>query len=281
MLRGPLQFLGLAPAIIDLVFNYVQDSHASGTVRGVQHGANHADTEDSDTACTARPSGTRRRLNEQLERQNLIREHSKGENSLKNYRQPQPLAAMPGALRRLVRGWVTLSYDVRAHDLQGGVARLFGLSQGRELLTYSPSQSPFHYDFARKLRERVRVDPELCCAYTRLIQEVVAPWVLAHVPAENTLLYQYPPTLRVHPTVAPPRALGRLHRDAEFGHQRGEINIWLPLTTVSGSGTIWVERRPDTGEFEGFELKYGEMRLFDGVHCRHLTQVKRKFSFRM
>ena len=44
--------------------------------------------------------------------------------------------------------------------------------------------------------------------------------------------------------------LGPLHSDADYGHQEGEINFWLPLTDVKSNNTLWAEtevRNPQKG----------------------------------
>ena len=43
-----------------------------------------------------------------------------------------------------------------------------------------------------------------------------------------TFYVQRPPTLRLQP--GPSAFTVRPHNDAEYGHQPGELNFWLPLT---------------------------------------------------
>merc|ERR1712216_503181 len=98
-----------------------------------------------------------------------------------------------------------------------------------------------------------------------------------HGRAEIGLLYQFPPTVRLvcserleikekkapqpqqdpngysseqSTTTDEPwrkleyKSLGHMHNDAEFGHQHGEINFWLPLTDCNLENTLWVESAP-------------------------------------
>ena len=55
---------------------------------------------------------------------------------------------------------------------------------------------------------------------------------------------------------APPPAmrykLGPIHSDAEYGHQPGEINYWLPITALTPHATLWAETEPTKADFAPF-----------------------------
>ena len=53
--------------------------------------------------------------------------------------------------------------------------------------------------------------------------------VLVLSKGERCFYYQFPPTLRLQPGPSS-RIGGRAHCDADYGHQDGEVNFWLPLT---------------------------------------------------
>lgn len=46
------------------------------------------------------------------------------------------------------------------------------------------------------------------------------------------------------------KRLGRLHNDAQYGHQPGEVNFWLPLTRLARSNTLWAETAEERGDFQ-------------------------------
>ncbi|CAE8692954.1 unnamed protein product, partial [Polarella glacialis] len=132
--------------------------------------------------------------------------------------------------------------------------------------------------FRKTLVELVLASPALCLAYERLIREVVGPRLASDFRAmrveEDTddevfeLFYQFPPTLRIQP--ARTTFFRREHRDAEYGHQPGELNFWLPLTDcMDGRATLWVESAPNEGDFHPLRLKLGEMARFYGTNCNH------------
>lgn len=83
-----------------------------------------------------------------------------------------------------------------------------------------------------------------------------------------TFYYQRPPTLRIQP--GPARALVRAHDDAEYGHQNGELNFWLPLTNRDINGVdLWCETSAGSGDFHPVKVSYGEVVSFHGSSCRH------------
>ena len=93
-----------------------------------------------------------------------------------------------------------------------------------------------------------------------------------------TFHVQRPPTLRLQP--GPSAFTVRPHRDAEYGHQPGELNFWVPLTDAvchtglklsrSQAGllltrfeprlgqartrtTLWAETEPGAADYQPFE----------------------------
>ena len=49
---------------------------------------------------------------------------------------------------------------------------------------------------------------------------------------------------------------------------RSQVNLWLPLTTVGGSNSLWVESAPGRADFAPLEMEYGECCAFYGNQCR-------------
>ena len=62
----------------------------------------------------------------------------------------------------------------------------------------------------------------------------------------------------------------RRHHDGEYGHQRGELNLWLPLTDPELTRTtLWVESAEGADDDAPLSVAYGEAALFHGSVCRH------------
>lgn len=102
--------------------------------------------------------------------------------------------------------------------------------------------------------------------YLRFLREVVLP----NIGDEHGLLYQRIPTFRCH-VAGGGAPTGRPHKDAEYGHQVHEVNFWLPVTRTIGSNSLFAESAPGRGDFEPFELQYGEVQRFWGSQCQHYT----------
>ena len=90
-----------------------------------------------------------------------------------------------------------------------------------------------------------------------------------------TFFYQRPPSPRLQPPAADGvggggGGGGREHRDADYGHQDGEVNFWLPLTDPELTRTtLWAESAPGAGDFHPLDVAQGEIAAFHGTRCRH------------
>jgi len=191
---------------------------------------------------------------------------------------------LPACLRREQ----VLRYDPAAYDLRGATADLLS-TLGAEFGSFSgPDRRLEEFrlaaanDVFRSFKDRqvlhgaVRGDAAFLDAYERLVEGVILPhlrWTLVQAGSAQDsepveFLYQHPPTMRVQPGPSPHH--GRPHRDAEYGHQDGEVNFWLPLTSSEATGVVlWAETTPGAGDFHPLEVDVGDMALFHGSLCNH------------
>ena len=115
--------------------------------------------------------------------------------------------------------------------------------------------------------------------FHRFIADVVAPIVRRATGRASPLYFQREPTFRV---IFPgEQAVGHPHRDSQYGHQAGELNVWVPLTRVWGSNTLWCESAPGRGDFAPFEVEPGELVLFWGNQLEHHTLPNKTDSTRV
>jgi len=92
--------------------------------------------------------------------------------------------------------------------------------------------------------------------------------VAAGAKGATTFYYQHPPTLRLQP--GPSERTVRRHHDGEYGHQRGELNFWLPLTDPELTRTtLWVESHEGAADDAPLDVGYGEIAAFHGSVCSH------------
>jgi hypothetical protein len=136
------------------------------------------------------------------------------------------------------------------------------------LEAFAPARDIFR-DFRQRQRlyRAVGESVRFLAAYERLLADVVLPHLRARLdaalpPAAGSrpreagrfrFWAQWPPSLRVQPGCmglnAGNEAHGRVHRDAEYGHQPGEINFWMPLTSFARTGTtLMVEDDDEVGD---------------------------------
>jgi hypothetical protein len=82
-----------------------------------------------------------------------------------------------------------------------------------------------------------------------------------------TVYHQTVPTFRMQfPNNV---GVGEMHIDADYKHQDGELNFWVPLTPVWGSNTIWVEASRGGLNYQPWTLRPGQVLVFDSVNWRH------------
>ena len=134
----------------------------------------------------------------------------------------------------------------------------------------SDSSTAFHKKFYDKLRSGW-VDMELM--YEQFIKYVIAHNI------DGDFLYQKFPTFRVH--LPGNVAVGRFHKDAEFGHPKGEKNFIIPLTFSNGTDSIWVESECNKGDYEPMELYVGELIYFNGNELTHGNKVNEEEKTRV
>lgn len=64
--------------------------------------------------------------------------------------------------------------------------------------------------------------------------------------------------------------LGMFHRDRDYGLINGSINLWIPVTNVWGSNSLWVGSTDNNGkDSKPIKMKYGQALFFDGANRWH------------
>lgn len=221
--------------------------------------------------------------------------HSKGERALSREPSPKATEMLPAALRREH----FLTFDTEEHDIYGAAASLLqrmGLKLGRfsagagapKLEHFRPEMDIFRSFKARQtLYQAVERDGPFLHAYEQLVKCVVLPHLKAlldqhdeekleqrsdecrrNVESGTLFFYQFPPSMRLQP--GPSQHYNRVHRDAEYGHQPGEVNFWMPLTSYSLTrSTLWVESSPGASDYHPLDISYGSIAAFHGTLCRH------------
>ena len=84
----------------------------------------------------------------------------------------------------------------------------------------------------------------------------------------NQIVYQVIPTFRVQ-LANGNLAVGEWHKDKTYNHGTTEVNFWLPFVHTNQYNTIWMESRENKSDYKPYEVKYGEILVFDGANLVH------------
>ena len=95
---------------------------------------------------------------------------------------------------------------------------------------------------------------------------------------KQDIIAQTRPTLRVH--IPNNISVGSYHRDSDYGHPEEEVNLWLPFNDAIKTSTLNLESSPDKGDFMPYDVKYGEILIFDS-RLRHGTEVYKENKSRL
>ena len=213
-------------------------------------------------------------------------EPEKGKRLLAKYRRPRTDRLLPS----------TLGKDHVVLNVGKDRACRMGTFLANELLKLKRAEDLEDYVMTEEMKSIIspgnihkclrRKCTKFCDAYERMIREVIAPHIVKQFSNENesdrVVLYQFPPTIRIYCSHLKPigknvekgeyRSLGRFHCDAQYGHQDGEINFWMPLTSLRDTSTLWAETEPMKEDYYPFRLRIGEIQQFPGTNCRHFTK---------
>ncbi|MEA2997754.1 MAG: hypothetical protein QOG74_3303 [Alphaproteobacteria bacterium] len=161
-----------------------------------------------------------------------------------------------------------LTYDTAAFGLREWVQGVLG-TRDLALLHLLPMHDPKGarvvkpsqrvYWTTTRLKQAFRGAPEARVA--AFVREVVVPEI-AYEP-----LPHLGPNFRLHEHGT--ETTSALHRDRQYHHRTGMMKIWMPITPVSGGGTLWVESREGRGDLRPMQLAYGQALLFDSLNLLH------------
>lgn len=191
----------------------------------------------------------------------------------------QAHAAYPGARTVAVAGrdlplTFVFDYDTTRWDLRAIVADHFG-TDALETLHLDSRWNPHDPGLALPSHVVTRNSWDASKALRTAVAERSAPVL-------KSLIYdrvaQFVGPIRSHQDQAMlrvnfhgARAILRFHRDREYGQNPNTINIWLPVTAVHGSNSMYVESAPGLSDFVPVELEYGQALLFYGTEILHGT----------
>ena len=120
--------------------------------------------------------------------------------------------------------------------------------------------------YAHRLQLRLPQAP----AFRRALHAFVRREVCAALHIDRAA-YQAKPTFRVHLSGAPAQGLPHADGLEPYNRAPAEVNVWVPLTRVSGGNSLHAESEPGAGDFRAFEARPGQFVRFYGNGCWHYT----------
>lgn len=96
--------------------------------------------------------------------------------------------------------------------------------------------------------------------YVDFLNSVIAPLF------GGIISFQKPPSFRLHYSR---KGSSSFHRDRDYGVLSGRLNLWVPLTKVWGTNSLWIESDEGKKDYTPVELLYGQALIFDGANLSH------------
>ena len=145
-------------------------------------------------------------------------------------------------------------HELLSEDIAVGDIRAASLSRACDLL-YLSIESSKNFVFQNATHKETLLSGEKFEAvYHDLLDRLLDEMNLNRI----NYLYQKIPTIRVHFPEMNTSSIW--HRDTDFGHPKGEINFWIPLTEISPSTSLWFRDKDDVCP----NVKLGKALCFDG-----------------
>jgi hypothetical protein len=165
-------------------------------------------------------------------------------------------------------------YDTTRWDLRTFVSDYFG-TDDLERLHLDPGWNPHHPDLVLPSHVVTRNSWDAGKALRAAVVERAAPVLKSLV---FDFIADFVGEIRSCQEVAMmrvnfhgSRAILRFHKDQEYGQNPNTINVWVPVTRVYGSNSMYVESYPGLSDFTPVELDYGQALIFYGTELLHGT----------
>ncbi len=157
-----------------------------------------------------------------------------------------------------------ISYDTTAFPLKEIVSKMLEVEKLEELHSLKDYElfsrekdqsSVWHRSYYDKFAT------ELYDTYCKLVKDI------ANRMGYEEIIYQRIPTFRVH--LVNNVGVGEWHRDRDYNHDSSELNFWMPFTDTYDTNTIWMESAEGREDFRSYDVKYGEILVFNGADLLH------------
>lgn len=86
---------------------------------------------------------------------------------------------------------------------------------------------------------------------------------------DGVTLRQDPPSFRCHLVGGGTASAFHRDGDAKYNIEPGVINCWVPLTTVGGNNSLFIESEYGSENYQPVSLEPGQALIFDAFHLKH------------
>ena len=104
-------------------------------------------------------------------------------------------------------------------------------------------------------------------AFESLVLHQIIPWI-AEIMRCDRVVFQSFPCVRVH---RPHEFSIGPHCDAQYQLPEGNLNVYLPLTKIWHTNSLYLETEPGLEDFHPLMLDYGEFTTFNGCLGTHFA----------
>jgi len=137
-------------------------------------------------------------------------------------------------------------------------------------------------DLHKKFYSAIKSDDTFKKSYCDLIKDI-----FNHLyPDESVLIYQSFPSIRFQ-FIGNKAIPAHCDSDSTGKHPLGERNFLIPITDMKNTSRLFIESAPEKGDFQGIDLKYGNLFHFNGNRCIHYNETNHEnytrisFDFRI
>jgi hypothetical protein len=164
------------------------------------------------------------------------------------------------------------NYSTDTYPFKTDLESLFGISKLSMLHEYLGSFDMFDQGseqstIAHKIFYAHFKKPE--SSFQRIYTNFIETFIAQIVP--HKFYYQTVPTFRVG--LPGNKFVGNFHKDTFYNHKPYELNFNLSICNYQGDAGLFTEDTPNSGNYIGIEIDYGEVLCFDHIDCMHGSQI--------
>jgi len=163
-----------------------------------------------------------------------------------------------------------VTYDASMFDFRGYFENLYSTSDLEHLDSTSHSGTnlqDIETDLHKRFYHDIKTRPDFKELYCNFVKHIYSQFY----PDEEFMIYQSFPSVRFqfkNNTVVPPH----YDSDEKGRHPIGENNFLVPITSMYRTNRLFIESEPGKKDFNGIDMNYGELFMFDGNRCTHYNQ---------